>query len=50
MTGRLIESTNTRTRPIVRRGFRSRSADTVIALVMPCLSGNRPALPRRRLT
>ncbi|MEV8328215.1 hypothetical protein [Kitasatospora sp. NPDC056731] len=49
MTGGLIESTNTRTRPIVRRGIRSRSADTVIALVMPCLSGNRPVLPRRQL-
>ncbi|MFD4535846.1 hypothetical protein ACFWNL_17440 [Kitasatospora sp. NPDC058397] len=49
MTGGLIESTNTRTRPIVRRGIRSRSADAVIALVMLRLSGNRPVLPRRQL-
>ncbi|MFJ8478365.1 ISL3 family transposase [Kitasatospora sp. NPDC094011] len=44
----LIESTNTKTRLIIRRGFGFRSADAVIALVMLCLSGNRPTLPRRQ--
>ncbi|MFG2843607.1 transposase, partial [Kitasatospora sp. NPDC048296] len=46
----LIESTNTKTRLIIRRGFGFRSADAVIALVMLCLGGNSPALPRRQLT
>jgi transposase len=46
----LIESTNTKTRLIIRRGFGFRSADAVIALVMLCLGGNRPTLPRRQLT
>ena len=44
----LIESTNTKTRLIIRRGFGFRSADAVIALVMLCLGGNRPTLPRRQ--
>jgi hypothetical protein len=44
----LIESTNTKTRLIVRRGFGFRSADAIIALVMLCLGGNRPTLPRRQ--
>lgn len=43
----LIESTNTKTRLIIRRGFGFRTADAVI--VMLCLGGNRPALPRRQL-
>lgn len=45
----LIESTNTKTRLIIRRGFGFHSADAVIALVMLCLGGNRPTLPRRQL-
>ncbi|MEZ3179592.1 transposase [Streptomyces pimonensis] len=45
----LIESTNTKTRLIIRRGFGFRTADAVIALVMLCLGGNRPVLPRRQL-
>lgn len=45
----LIESTNTKTRLIIRRGFGFRSAEAVIALVMLCLGGNRPILPRRQL-
>ncbi|MCX4756199.1 ISL3 family transposase [Kitasatospora purpeofusca] len=45
----LIESTNTKTRLIIRRGFGFRSAEAVIALVMLCLGGNRPTLPRRQL-
>lgn len=45
----LIESTNTKTRLIIRRGFGFRTADAIIALVMLCLGGNRPALPRRQL-
>jgi transposase len=46
----LIESTNTKTRLIIRRGFGFRTADAIIALVMLCLGGNRPTLPRRQLT
>ncbi|WP_395293619.1 ISL3 family transposase [Kitasatospora hibisci] len=46
----LIESTNTKTRLIIRRGFGFRTADAVIALVMLTLGGNRPTLPRRQLT
>ncbi|MFE4972705.1 transposase [Kitasatospora sp. NPDC056651] len=46
----LIESTNTKTGLIIRRGFGFRSAEAVIALVMLCLGGNRPTLPRRQLT
>lgn len=44
----LIESTNTKTRLIIRRGFGFRSAEAIIALVMLCLGGNRPTLPRRQ--
>jgi transposase len=46
----LIESTNTKTRLIIRRGFGFRSAQAVIALVILSLGGNRPTLPRRQLT
>jgi transposase len=46
----LIESTNTKTRLIIRRGFGFRTADAIIALVMLCLGGNRPTLPRRQPT
>ncbi|MFF0476450.1 ISL3 family transposase [Streptomyces sp. NPDC004284] len=45
----LIESTDTKTRLIIRRGFGFHSADAVTALVMLCLGGNRPILPRRQL-
>ncbi|MFE4976447.1 ISL3 family transposase [Kitasatospora sp. NPDC056651] len=45
----LIEATNTKTRLIIRRGFGFRTADAVIALVMLCLGGSRPTLPRRQL-
>jgi transposase len=45
----LVESTNTKTRLIIRRGFGFHSAEAVIALVMLCLGGNRPLLPRRQL-
>jgi transposase len=44
----LIESTNTKTRLIIRRGFGFRSAEAIIALAMLCLGGNRPTLPRRQ--
>jgi transposase len=46
----LIESTNTKTRLIIRRGFGFRTAEAIIALVMLCLGGNRPTLPRRQPT
>ncbi len=44
----LIESTNTKTRLIIRRGFGFHSADAVIALVMLTLAGPRPILPGRQ--
>ena len=44
----LIESTNTNTRLIIRQGFGFRTAEAIIALVMLCLGGNRPHLPRRQ--
>jgi transposase len=44
----LIESTNTKTRLIIRRGFGFRTAEAIIALVMLCLGGHRPELPRRQ--
>jgi transposase len=44
----LIESTNTKTRLIIRRGFGFRSAEAIIALVMLTLGANRPQLPRRQ--
>ncbi|MEU8925952.1 ISL3 family transposase [Kitasatospora sp. NPDC048545] len=46
----LIESTNTKTRLIIRRGFGFHSADAVIALVMLTLAGPRPTLPGRQPT
>nr|QIY77592.1 ISL3 family transposase [Streptomyces sp. RLB1-33] len=45
----LIESTNTKTRLIIRRGFGFRTADAIIALVMLTLAGDRPTLPGRQL-
>ncbi|MFJ9523233.1 transposase [Kitasatospora sp. NPDC101801] len=44
----LVESTNTKTRLIIRRGFGFRTADAVIALVMLTLGGDRPELPGRQ--
>ncbi|MFF7190355.1 transposase, partial [Streptomyces sp. NPDC008222] len=44
----LIESTNTKTRLIIRQGFGFRTADAVIALVMLTLAGDRPTLPGRQ--
>ncbi|MGW3661451.1 ISL3 family transposase, partial [Streptomyces sp. NPDC005151] len=44
----LIESTNTKTRLIIRRGFGFHSADAIIALVMLTLAGERPTLPGRQ--
>ena len=46
----LTESTNTKTRLIIRRGFGFRTADAVIALVMLTLGGDHPTLPGRQLT
>ncbi|MFI6359046.1 ISL3 family transposase [Streptomyces sp. NPDC050743] len=46
----LIESTNTKTRLIIRPGFGFRTAGAVIALVMLTLGGERPTLPGRQLT
>lgn len=43
----LVESTNTKTRLIIRRGFGFGSAHAIIALVMLSLGGNRPRLPDR---
>ncbi|MET8328732.1 ISL3 family transposase, partial [Streptomyces sp. NPDC005181] len=48
MSNGLIESTNTKTRLIIRRGFGFHSADAVIALVMLTLAGNKPTLPGRQ--
>lgn len=54
MSNGLIESTNTKTRLIIRRGFGFHSADAIIALVMLTLAGERPTLPgpptRHRVT
>ncbi|MFJ2567271.1 transposase [Streptomyces sp. NPDC094154] len=44
----LIESTNTKTRLFIRRGFGFRTADAVIALVMLTLGGDRPTPPARQ--
>nr|WTB28524.1 ISL3 family transposase [Streptomyces sp. NBC_00830]WTB28648.1 ISL3 family transposase [Streptomyces sp. NBC_00830]WTB29694.1 ISL3 family transposase [Streptomyces sp. NBC_00830]WTB29972.1 ISL3 family transposase [Streptomyces sp. NBC_00830]WTB31425.1 ISL3 family transposase [Streptomyces sp. NBC_00830] len=48
MSNGLIESTNTKTRLIIRRGFGFHSADAIIALVMLTLAGNKPTLPGRQ--
>ncbi|MGW2939969.1 transposase, partial [Streptomyces sp. NPDC001156] len=48
MSNGLIESTNTKTRLIIRRGFGFHSADAIIALVMLTLAGPRPQLPGRQ--
>jgi transposase len=48
MSNGLIESTNTKTRLIIRRGFGFHTADAVIALVMLTLTGDRPTLPGRQ--
>lgn len=49
MSNGLVESTNTKTRLIIRRGFGFHSADAIIALVMLTLAGDRPTLPGRQL-
>ncbi|MFG2562215.1 transposase, partial [Streptomyces sp. NPDC048496] len=49
MSNGLIESTNTKTRLIIRRGFGFHSADAIIALVMLTLAGDKPTLPGRQL-
>ena len=41
----LNESTNTKTRLIIRRGFAFHSAEAIIALVMLTLAGDKPTLP-----
>jgi transposase len=43
MSNGLIESTNTKTRLIIRRGFGFHTADAIIALVMLTLPGRQPA-------
>nr|WP_258044643.1 ISL3 family transposase [Streptomyces sp. SM11] len=48
MSNGLIESTNTKTRLIIRRGFGFHSADAIIALVMLTLAGDKPILPGRQ--
>nr|QIY66920.1 transposase [Streptomyces sp. RPA4-2] len=48
MSNGLVESTNTKTRLIIRRGFGFHSADAIIALVMLTLAGERPTLPGRQ--
>ncbi|MFC6060402.1 transposase, partial [Streptomyces pratens] len=48
MSNGLIESTNTKTRLIIRRGFGFHSADAVIALAMLTLAGDKPTLPGRQ--
>lgn len=50
MSNGLIESTNTKTRLIIRRGFGFHSAEAIIALVMLTLAGDRPTLPGRQVT
>ena len=48
MSNGLIESTNTKTRLIIHRGFGFHTADAIIALVMLTLAGPRPTLPGRQ--
>ncbi|MFC6055042.1 transposase, partial [Streptomyces pratens] len=48
MSNGLIESTNTKTRLIIRRGFGFHSADAIIALAMLTLAGDKPTLPGRQ--
>jgi transposase len=48
MSNGLIESTNTKTRLIIRRGSGFKYASAVIALVMLTLGGHRPELPGRQ--
>ncbi|PNE39892.1 ISL3 family transposase [Streptomyces noursei] len=50
MSNGLIESTNTKTRLIIRRGFGFHTADAIIALVMLTLAGDKPTLPGRQPT
>lgn len=50
MSNGLIESTNTKTRLIIRRGFGFHSAEAIIALVMLTLAGDKPTLPGRQPT
>lgn len=48
MSNGLIESANTKTRLIIRRGFGFKYASAVIALVMLTLGGHSPELPDRQ--
>lgn len=48
MSNGLIESTNTKTRLIIRRGFGFHTADAIITLVMLALAGDKPILPDRQ--
>ncbi|WP_331745453.1 ISL3 family transposase [Streptomyces mirabilis] len=50
MSNGLIESTNTKTRLIIRRGFGFHTADAIIVLVMLTLAGDKPTLPGRQPT
>jgi transposase len=47
LSNALIESTNTKIRLIIRRGFGFHSANAIIALAMLSLGGHRPELPDR---
>lgn len=47
LSNAVVESTNTKIRLIIRRGFGFHSADAVIALAMLTLGGHRPQLPIR---
>ncbi|MDP9795157.1 transposase [Catenuloplanes nepalensis] len=47
LSNALIESTNTKIRLIIRRGFGFHSPEPIIALAMLHLGGHRPTLPNR---
>ncbi|SNY34744.1 Transposase [Paractinoplanes atraurantiacus] len=47
LSNALVESTNTKIRLIIRRGFGFHSAHAIIALAMLTLGGHRPELPNR---
>ncbi|XVV12176.1 ISL3 family transposase [Actinoplanes sp. CA-131856] len=47
LSNALVESTNTKIRLIIRRGFGFHSAHAIIALAMLTLGGHRPELPDR---
>ncbi|MGW8882651.1 transposase, partial [Streptomyces mirabilis] len=48
MSNGLIESTNTKTRLIIRRCFGFHSAEAITALVILTLAGDKPTLPGRQ--